>query len=237
MECNVLEYKDTRDSYRNEKTPDRYMLYKQTKRKGKGKIKCGDYQLVYSRKEKHESAAAGVGLVANKILCKKLTNKIIGRTSSEVMRIAIHGVVIMGLFLKRASLVYNIPRTTLRRYYKKCKNKEEDIDWNSSILEGAPRLTPNYSENKIFTDRKERPQTSSEVMRIAIHGVVIMGLFLKRASLVYNIPRTTLRRYYKKCKNKEEEINWNSSILEGAPRLTPNYSENKIFTDRKERPQ
>ncbi|KAF5270705.1 hypothetical protein FQA39_LY01443 [Lamprigera yunnana] len=82
-----------------------------------------------------------------------LTNNITGRTSSEVMRNAVHAVVMMGLSLKKASLTYNITRTTSRRYYEKCKNKEEEIDWNSSILEGAPRLTPNYI--KIYLQQKK----------------------------------------------------------------------------------
>lgn len=58
-----------------------------------------------------------------------------------------------GLSIKSAALRYGIPRTTLRQYIKKCDNKN-GIDWTSPILEGAPKLTPNYAVNIFFQPTK-----------------------------------------------------------------------------------
>lgn len=86
---------------------------------------------------------------------RKTTNIEIGRTPVETMRNAVRDVMNSGLSVKAAAVKHNIPRTTLRRYIAKCKEKEEAIDWNSPILEGAPRLTPNYHINQIFSSEEE----------------------------------------------------------------------------------
>lgn len=86
---------------------------------------------------------------------KKKTNIEIGKTPSETMRKAILDVVNGGSSVKAAAIKHSIPRTTLRRYLKKCNEKEDEINWNSPFLEGAPRLTPNYSVNQIFSSEEE----------------------------------------------------------------------------------
>ncbi|KAL3284358.1 hypothetical protein HHI36_018522 [Cryptolaemus montrouzieri] len=59
------------------------------------------------------------------------------------------------LLVKAAAIRYNIPRTTLRRCVMRVKDERDEIDWNSPILEGAPRLYPNYTVNKIFSSDEE----------------------------------------------------------------------------------
>lgn len=82
-----------------------------------------------------------------------LSQKTIGKTSASAMWNALHSIKNGGLSVKAASMKYNIPRTTLRRYVKKCENRE--IDWEDPTAEGIPRLTPNYSVNKIFSSEEE----------------------------------------------------------------------------------
>ena len=88
-------------------------------------------------------------------LAEKKTNVKIGKTTSETMRNAVSDVLNGGLSAKAAAIKHNIPRSTLRRYLKKCNDKADQIDWNSPFLEGAPRLTPNYSINQIFSCQEE----------------------------------------------------------------------------------
>lgn len=85
----------------------------------------------------------------------KPNNPGIGKTGADAMRKAIYSIMEGGLSTKAAALRYDIPRTTLRRYLKKCQDHQQEIDWNSDILEGAPRLTPNYTVNQIFTNEEE----------------------------------------------------------------------------------
>lgn len=80
----------------------------------------------------------------------------IGKVSAEVMRNAVYDIEQSGISTKAAAMKYGIPRTTLRRYLKKCRNSTERIDWSSPILEGCPRMTPNYSVNKIFSTEEEQ---------------------------------------------------------------------------------
>lgn len=80
----------------------------------------------------------------------------IGKISAEVMRNAVYDIEQGGISTKAAAMKYGIPRTTLRRYLKKCRNSTETINWSSPILEGCPRMTPNYSVNKIFSTEEER---------------------------------------------------------------------------------
>ncbi|KAL3279703.1 hypothetical protein HHI36_017209 [Cryptolaemus montrouzieri] len=44
---------------------------------------------------------------------------------------------------------------TLRRYVLKVKGKRDEIDWNSPILEAAPRLQLDCTVNKIFSSDEE----------------------------------------------------------------------------------
>lgn len=76
-----------------------------------------------------------------------------GKIPESSMRTAIHLKLTGGYSTKRAAEKCNIPRTTLRRYLKKCEGR--NIDFDSENLEGAPRLTPNYEVNKIFTEMEE----------------------------------------------------------------------------------
>lgn len=86
---------------------------------------------------------------------RKSTNIEVGKTTAETMRNAVRDVINGGFLDKAAAVKHNIPRTTLRRYVGKCQEKEEAIDWNSPILEGAPRLTPNYRINQVFSCEEE----------------------------------------------------------------------------------
>lgn len=85
----------------------------------------------------------------------KPKNPGIGKTSDSDMRRAIYEVMEGGLSQKAAALKYDIPRTTLRRYLKKCQENKDNIDLSSDLLEGAPRMTPNYSINQIFSRYEE----------------------------------------------------------------------------------
>lgn len=86
---------------------------------------------------------------------RKSTNIEVGKTTAETMRNAVRDVINGGFSVKAAAVKHNIPRTSLRRYVGKCQEKEEVIDWNSPILEGAPRLTPNYRINQVFSCEEE----------------------------------------------------------------------------------
>lgn len=81
------------------------------------------------------------------------TSKGLGKTPENTMRPAIRLVLSGGNSAKRAAEKCNIPRTTLRRYLAKCKDRNIGLD--SKNLEGTPRLTPNYEINKIFTQEEE----------------------------------------------------------------------------------
>lgn len=85
----------------------------------------------------------------------KKTDKIIGKTSAETMRNALRDIENGGLSVKAAAIRYGIPRTTLRRYVAKIKDRRDEIDWNSPVLQGAPRLVPNYTVNQIFPMEEE----------------------------------------------------------------------------------
>lgn len=85
----------------------------------------------------------------------KKTDKIIGKTSAETMRNALRDIENGGLSVKAAAVRYEIPRTTLRRYVAKIKDRRDEIDWNSPVLEGTPRLEPNYTVNRIFSVEEE----------------------------------------------------------------------------------
>lgn len=83
---------------------------------------------------------------------RKKTDKIIGKTSADTMRNALRDIENSGLSVKAAAIRYEIPRTTLRRYVDKIKDRREKIDWNSPVL---PRLEPNYKVNQIFSQEEE----------------------------------------------------------------------------------
>lgn len=81
------------------------------------------------------------------------TSKRLSKIPENTMRAAIRLVLSGGYSATRAAEKCNIPRTTLRRYLAKCKDR--NIYFDSENLEGAPRLTPNYEINKNFTQEEE----------------------------------------------------------------------------------
>lgn len=74
----------------------------------------------------------------------------IGLTDENVMKTAVASVLDGGLSTKAAAERYDIPRTTLRRYIRKCR--DADINWNEPAF---PRMRPNYQCRKIFSDEEE----------------------------------------------------------------------------------
>ncbi|KAL3276608.1 hypothetical protein HHI36_011980 [Cryptolaemus montrouzieri] len=65
--------------------------------------------------------------------------------------------------VKAAAIGYDIPRTTSRRYVMKVKDKRDEIDWKSPILEGASRLQQNYTVNKISSPDEKDFQTTANL--------------------------------------------------------------------------
>ena len=75
------------------------------------------------------------------------------------MKNALYYVFECGWSVKRAALEFNIPRTTFRRYVSKCKRAGVDIDFSNIDKAGAPRLTPNYDVNKVFSKSEKEKLT------------------------------------------------------------------------------
>lgn len=74
----------------------------------------------------------------------------IGLTTEGDMKLAVMDVLNGGLSAKAAAARYNIPRTTFRRYLRKCR------DLNINLEEPVfPKMCPNYNVRKIFTDEEE----------------------------------------------------------------------------------
>ncbi|KAF2898819.1 hypothetical protein ILUMI_07356 [Ignelater luminosus] len=75
-------------------------------------------------------------------LIKKVRNRKrkseIGLTDKATMMQAVQNILDGGLPVKQAAIRLKIPRTTLSRYVKKCKN--EDIDWQQVTSHEVPRM-------------------------------------------------------------------------------------------------
>lgn len=89
----------------------------------------------------------------------RLKRKGIGKTTEMTMKKALYLVFEGGWSVKRAALQHGIPRTTFRRYVAKCR-EAENIDFSDINLEGAPRLTPNYEVNRVFSKTEEEKLTA-----------------------------------------------------------------------------
>lgn len=76
-----------------------------------------------------------------------------GLTDKATMMQAVRSILDGGLSIKQTAIRFEIPRTTLSRYAKKCKN--EDIDWQQVIIHEVPKMTPNYSVRQVFNENQE----------------------------------------------------------------------------------
>lgn len=74
----------------------------------------------------------------------------IGLTDEAVMKAAVMSVLNGGLSVQSAALRHNIPRTTLRRYIKKCRDNDLNPDEPH-----FPKMCPNYDVRRIFSREEE----------------------------------------------------------------------------------
>ncbi|KAF2890507.1 hypothetical protein ILUMI_15666, partial [Ignelater luminosus] len=66
---------------------------------------------------------------------------------------AVRSILDGGLSVKQVGIRFEIPRTPLSSYIKKCKNG--GIDWQQVTIHEVLRMTPNYSVRQVFNENQE----------------------------------------------------------------------------------
>ncbi|KAF2892551.1 hypothetical protein ILUMI_13622 [Ignelater luminosus] len=66
---------------------------------------------------------------------------------------AVRSILDGGLSVKQVGIRFEIPRTPLSSYIKKCKNG--GIDWQQVTIHEVLRMTPNYSVRQVFNENHE----------------------------------------------------------------------------------
>lgn len=135
----------------------------------------------------------------------------IGLTDANTMIEAVKSILKGGLSVKSAGIRFNIPRTTLSRYVRKCG--DQDINWEYGT--GIPRMTPNYSIRQVFTKTEEE---------------LLTAYLLKCARLHHGLPPIAARKLayeFAKANNKAIPEPWNRNNCAGRDWFTNFLKRNK----------
>lgn len=130
----------------------------------------------------------------------------IGKTDPNLMLEAVKNTQIGGLSIKRASIQFAIPRTTLKRYIDKCKNL--DINWDHATLDDLPPMSPNYATRQIFDENEES---------------LLANYLIKCAQLHHGLTPKAARKLafeFAKANNKRMPQSWEENKLAGEDWFT-----------------